>query len=474
MNRIYGPDMTDTIGRQASRLFLPALICLATLVMSSITEVPAQEAEAAPNSTDSAENEISATTQSDTKEDAEGNAMASADGSQAAGRTNDYEKLKNNPEFQADLAELRTEFEAARKELEDAILAQRSTHIRYVNQEENDKSDFDRYLEQRNLTRELMDITYNAALAISRMSPDEDAAQYVLTMVQHRVSQGIYNYGTYEGASRLLNGGLRFVFLFHAAARSAVIEGEFEDAKRLYDALEQDEIKDVDKRFIFTMEQMEQAYLKERDIRFAEAQQDNLPQVKLTTTQGDITIELFINQAPTAVANFIGLVEQGFYDGLDFYQVINDLLALTGDPTGLGNGNSGKFLMDEHQNEDSRPALRGSLVMAKIPEDESGKFIENSASCQFSILFVPLVSVQESQTVFGRVIEGMDVACRLRRVDPSKEKKKGEILLPPDRILEATVIRKPDELPEPEYVDVEALRQAAIEQMRQQSANSGL
>ncbi len=179
---------------------------------------------------------------------------------------------------------------------------------------------------------------------------------------------------------------------------------------------------------------------------------DRLPRVKLETTQGDVVVELFLDQAPTTVANFIRLVEEGFYDELDFYQVIDHVLALTGDPNGDGSGNSGKFIKDEHDREDSRHAFRGSLLMAKIPEEASGEFVPNSASSQFSILLLPIASASDQQTVFGRVMEGMDVVSRLRRVDPNKEKEKDEIVLPADRIIEATVIRRPETLPEPEYV----------------------
>ena len=91
--------------------------------------------------------------------------------------------------------------------------------------------------------------------------------------------------------------------------------------------------------------------------------------------------------------------------------------------------------------------------MAKMPMGEGGQFFPNSASSQFAILFLPMVSASDEQTVFGRVLEGMDVVSRLRRVDPSKKKDKGSIQVPPDMILEATVLRRPDSLPQPLYVD---------------------
>lgn len=108
--------------------------------------------------------------------------------------------------------------------------------------------------------------------------------------------------------------------------------------------------------------------------------------------------------------------------------------------------------MDEHQNENARAGFRGSLVMAKLPTGETGKFVPNSASSQFAILLLPVTSVSKEQTIFGRVIEGMDAISRMRRVDPSKKKEKGEVVQPPDLIIEATVVRRPETLPEPDYL----------------------
>jgi peptidylprolyl isomerase len=109
------------------------------------------------------------------------------------------------------------------------------------------------------------------------------------------------------------------------------------------------------------------------------------------------------------------------------------------------------MLMDEHERPDARKAFRGSLVMAKLPTGVAGEFVPNSASSQFAILFLPMPHLTEQQTVFGRVIEGMDVISSLRRVDPNKEKKNTDVVVPPDRILSAEVIRRPEKLPEPVY-----------------------
>jgi hypothetical protein len=78
--------------------------------------------------------------------------------------------------------------------------------------------------------------------------------------------------------------------------------------------------------------------------------------------------------------------------------------------------------------------------------------VPNSGSSQFAILYLPSPNVCETQTIFGRVIEGMDVVGRLQRVDPNEKKSKEKVEIPPDRILTATVIRRPEKLPKPNYV----------------------
>ena len=343
-------------------------------------------------------------------------------------------------------------FRSKRLELEKAIGDQREIYIRYLNREEYSPERRQAYFQYRDKVRRLLDETYIAAVAILQIGFDEEAGTFIATMVQHRYGTDIYDAPTMEGAVRLIDGGSHLRFLFETAARSAVVCGEFEMAKNIYAAMEDENQEEVDSRLEFNLEQYREQFMAEAAIREVEIREDRLPRVLLKTTQGDVVVELFLDHAPSTVANFIRLVDDGFYDGLDFYQVIDHLLALTGDPSGTGTGNSGRYLLDEPARPDSRKALRGSLVMAKLPMAGSpaGSFIPNSASSQFAILLLPILSASEEQTVFGTVIEGMDAVSRLRRVDPHKEKKKGELQYPPDSIIEAKVIRRPTTLPEPE------------------------
>ncbi len=337
-----------------------------------------------------------------------------------------------------------------KEKLVDVLIEMRTVHTLYMNGEDQTPEALQRYRELRATSYSLFNEVFDAAYEYLLLAPDQEAAQYLLTMLEHRFKNSNYSLSTMQASALLIDLGFNQVFLFQSAARSSVCVGEFETAEKIYKFLKPEDYGDLDKRFIYQMDELKQQWADEKKRREQDAEKE-LPRVKLKTTHGEIVIELFLDQAPSTVANFIKLVDQGYYDGLDFYQVMDDLLALTGDESGTGSGNTGKFLIDEHQREGARNAFRGSLAMAKLPKGESGDFVDDSASSQFAIFFTPVPSVSKAQTVFGRVIQGMDMFSELRRVDPSKEKKKGQIVYPPDRILEAEVIRRPAELPEPKY-----------------------
>ena len=227
------------------------------------------------------------------------------------------------------------------------------------------------------------------------------------------------------------------------AARALVTAGEFEAAREhLKKSLRREKPLDCDIRLISTLDALQQAWQDEQE-RLAK-DPDDLPRVELETTRGKVLIELYEDQAPNTVANFIQLVEEGFYDQLAFYQVLDQLFALTGDPIGDGSGSSGRFIPDESDHPDARATLRGSLVQAKLPKpnSETGETIPDSGSSQLMILLLPLKMDNGNFTVFGRVIEGMDAISYLTRLNPSEKSEKNKVVLPPDRVISAKVIRK--------------------------------
>ena len=145
----------------------------------------------------------------------------------------------------------------------------------------------------------------------------------------------------------------------------------------------------------------------------------------IRTEKGSVRIELLPADAPGYVNNFVFLARDGFYDGITFHRVIPGFVAQAGDPTGTGLHSSG-YDLDEELN--ALPFDAGVLSMAKAGNTVSGS--------QFFITLEPTPHlVQSGFTVFGRVIEGLDVLRTLTPRDPSAPGQP-----PGDRILGIDII----------------------------------
>jgi cyclophilin family peptidyl-prolyl cis-trans isomerase len=179
--------------------------------------------------------------------------------------------------------------------------------------------------------------------------------------------------------------------------------------------------------------------------RATEAAADDLPRVKLATSAGEVVVELFENEAPNTVANFISLVEKGFYDGTPFHRVIGGFMAQGGDPTGTGTGGPGYAIACECDAPGARKHFLGTLSMAHAGKDTGGS--------QFFLTFRPTEHLDGKHTVFGRVIEGFDVLPQLMRTQDERGQPVRGVT--PDRIVTASVVRKrahpyaPATLPDP-------------------------
>ncbi|MEZ5942973.1 MAG: peptidylprolyl isomerase [Planctomycetaceae bacterium] len=161
-----------------------------------------------------------------------------------------------------------------------------------------------------------------------------------------------------------------------------------------------------------------------------------LPQVLLKTTQGDILIELFEDEAPNTVANFISLVESKYYDGLRFHRVIPGFMAQGGCPNtrddaqgAPGTGGPGYNIKCETGVPNARVHFSGSLSMAHAGKDTGGS--------QFFLTHLPTSHLNGVHTVFGRVVKGLDVARSLSMGD---------------QITSATVVRKRNHAYQPEKI----------------------
>lgn len=164
------------------------------------------------------------------------------------------------------------------------------------------------------------------------------------------------------------------------------------------------------------------AWPAELALREQEAKADDLPRVELITDRGRVVLELFENEAPNTVANFISLVEKGFYDGTRFHRVMPGFMAQGGDPNtkpggsgAAGAGGPGYVIADECARPDARKHFTGTLAMAHRGANTGGS--------QFYITFAPPVHLNGVHTVFGRVVEGMPVVNQTSQNDEIKSAK---------------------------------------------------
>jgi cyclophilin family peptidyl-prolyl cis-trans isomerase len=124
------------------------------------------------------------------------------------------------------------------------------------------------------------------------------------------------------------------------------------------------------------------------------------------TSKGTIGLELYEEDAPKTVGNFVELAEKGFYNGVIFHRVIEDFMVQGGDPTGTGSGGPGYKFEDEIND---HKVERGALAMANAGPNTNGSqfFIVTADACPW---------LDGLHTVFGRVTSGMDVVDEIERV----------------------------------------------------------
>ncbi len=149
----------------------------------------------------------------------------------------------------------------------------------------------------------------------------------------------------------------------------------------------------------------------------------------LHTDKGDIVIELYADKAPLAVNSFIFLARNGWYDGVTFHRVIPGFVAQAGDPSGTGYGTPGYAFKNEISS-DLKFDEAGVVGMANAGADSNGS--------QFFITYAAQPKLDGKYTIFGHVIQGMDVVNMLTPRDPSQNAD----LPPGDKILSVTIDEK--------------------------------
>jgi cyclophilin family peptidyl-prolyl cis-trans isomerase len=131
----------------------------------------------------------------------------------------------------------------------------------------------------------------------------------------------------------------------------------------------------------------------------------------IRTNRGDITVELYEDLAPVTVNSFVFLALHRYFEGVPFHRVLEGFMAQTGDPTGTGMGGPG-YQFDDEIVEGLSFDSEGILAMANAGPSTNGS--------QFFITFAPTAWLDGAHTIFGHVIEGLDVLPEITRVDPTQ------------------------------------------------------
>ena len=208
-------------------------------------------------------------------------------------------------------------------------------------------------------------------------------------------------------------------------------------------------------------EELQSLWDAEEKLRLAEARADDLPRVRLTiehrrfgrdaggkpltmienSGREDVVLELYENEAPNTVANFLELVSKKFYDGTSFHLALPATMVAGGDPNTKnsdpaddGLGGPGYVIRDECKAKSARQHFRGSVSMVKTEADSAGS--------QFFFSLAPSPELNGHFTVFGRVIEGQDAVDRITPGRTTRDLGQYGKIIPGDLLVRAEVIRK--------------------------------
>ncbi|MFC1984921.1 peptidylprolyl isomerase [Chloroflexota bacterium] len=126
----------------------------------------------------------------------------------------------------------------------------------------------------------------------------------------------------------------------------------------------------------------------------------------IKTEKGNLVLELFASDVPVTVNNFVFLAREGFYDGTTFHRVIPGFMAQGGDPTGTGSGGPGYSFADEFT---KHTHVTGALSMANAGSNTNGS--------QFFIAYASQPHLDGKHSVFGQLVDGMDVLKKIENGD---------------------------------------------------------
>lgn len=268
-----------------------------------------------------------------------------------------------------------------------------------------------------------------AQAAFKADSKNKDAIEVLLSFIYEDKNHDRYDSMLHD-AQVMIDGKFDNARIYDLAAVAAYNSNDFDKAETyLKEADSKSALSTQSRGLLDGIADAKAKWAKEKQVREAEAKANDLPRVELDTNKGKIVIELYENEAPNTVANFISLIEKKKYDGLTFHRVLGGFMAQGGDPNGDGTGGPGYSVKCECYEPNHRNHFRGTLSMAHSGRDTGGS--------QFFITFGRTAHLDGKHTAFRHVIEGFDVLSDLQRRNPEEPNQPD-----PDKIVTAKVIRK--------------------------------
>lgn len=361
-------------------------------------------------------------------------------------------------------SEMRQEMNREIDEWRQILIAAREARIRYGESEREESVELrETYADLVKRGNQKIELLIPMALACLNESPepDDELVEFVTRIQNKYFAEGEYE-RSYALGQRLLeiDNDNRVANLING--RLSILTNRFEDAAEfITENSERMKNPETGESYMTNTEsnlygylpKLTKKYQRELAIRQKE-KDDNLPQVELRTTKGTIVLELFENQAPDTVGNFISLLESGFYAETYFHRVVTQFMAQGGGFTKTPRGKTvqkfpGYFIFDEIHPTENREHFRGVISMANTGEPNTG-------NSQFFITTVPTPHLDGNHTVFGRVISGMDVVDALNVTVSEDEEDGMESEIPgviQDKILSTRVIRKRDHEYKPKKIE---------------------
>ena len=343
------------------------------------------------------------------------------------------------PDGGGEMSAARKAFESVFSEWKTLLEQIHKTRLEAVNAEENElaglQEKFDKQIAQGEaMLPRLRDAAVGAYL--DAPNSDDQITRWLSTIANDFVGQDRFD-DARPALEALVQGEVTDPTVYNNAGIVAFVKNDFDKAEAMLNKAESSgALTELSLGFKYALENYKEYWKREKQLREESSKaegQDRLPRVKIKTNRGDLVVELFENEAPETVGNFIHLAENGFYDGRVFHRVIGNFMVQGGCPKGDGTGGPGYRIYCECVNDNHRNHFAGTLSMAHGGRDTGGS--------QFFITHVPTPHLNGKHTVFGRVLEGFDVLPKIQRRNPAEP---ADLAKQPDKIESVEVLFKRD------------------------------